>query len=481
MAAVGKPHSIYRFHKYLMKIVVLLQGVNNLVTLCKMNLVKGSLLLLFLLPCAYADRSLSILLEGTPQTPAISGLQITTIKAGEVLEHFAFGVAQTGAEGDVLLRPDHKIRVASVSKITLAIAILILVEEQHFSLDDDVSELLGWRLRNPNFPSTPITVRSLLSHTSSVRDGARYFIAAGKGEVRDFFDPRKELWDLAAHWASEPKQQPGKYFSYANLNFGLLAEIIEKFSNERFDIFMVNRIFEPLAIKASFNPCDIPRSLLATTYRKKNADGQWDNEGPWRPQVDGPEISCFYGMLTHADKVGYLENYKLGSNATLFSPQGGLRASSSDLSVILRLLAGGGAVDGTRLLKRTSVDAILSPTWELNDLGDNGLSSGEAEPGGPRDGLMTSYGLSLHRIDMRAWGFTNGPHLLLGHLGRAYGVLSLALYDPASKDGIAMVITGLANDPFRSPGHSPLTRLEERVLHWWINHRSSGQKEAINR
>ena len=102
MATVEKQHSIDRFHKYLMKIVVLLQGVNNLVTLCKMNLVKGNLILLFLLPCAHADRSLSILLEGTPQTPAISGLQITTIKGGEVLEHFAFGVAQTGTEGDVL-------------------------------------------------------------------------------------------------------------------------------------------------------------------------------------------------------------------------------------------------------------------------------------------------------------------------------------------------------------------------------------------
>ena len=438
-----------------------------------MNLFKASILLFFLLPSAYADRSLSILLEGTPQTPAISGLQITTIKGGRVLEHFAFGVAQAETEGHVLLRPDHKIRVASVSKITLAIAILILVEEQHFSLDDDVSELLGWRLRNPNFPSTPITVRSLLSHTSSIRDGARYFIAAGEGEVRDFFDSRKELWDLGAHWASEPREQPGTYFSYANLNFGLLAEIIEKFSNERFDVFMVNRIFEPLAITASFNPCDIPRSLLATTYRKKNAAGQWDNESPWRPQADGPEISCFYGMLTHADKVKYIEHYELGSNATLFSPQGGLRASSSDLSVILRLLAGGGAVNGTRLLERSSVDAILSPAWELNDFGDNGLTSGEAEPGGSRDGLMTSYGLSIHRIDMRAWGFANGPPLLLGHLGRAYGVLCLALYDPDSKDGIAMVITGLANDPFKSPGHSPLTKLEEKVLHWWINHRST--------
>ena len=96
----------------------------------------------------------------------------------------------------------------------------------------------------------------------------------------------------------------------------------------------------------------------------------------------------------------------------------------------------------------SSVDALLSPAWELNDRGDNGRSSGETELGGSRDELMTSYGLSIHRIDMRAWGFDDGPTRLLGHLGRAYGVLSLALYDPDSQDGIAMIITGVANDPF---------------------------------
>ena len=127
------------FYTCLLKIVVLPPSGNILVSIGTMNLFKASVLLFFLLPSAYADRSLSILLEGTPQTPAISGLQITTIRGGKVLEHFAFGLAQAETEGSVPLRPDHKIRVASVSKITLAIAILILVEEQHFSLDDDVS------------------------------------------------------------------------------------------------------------------------------------------------------------------------------------------------------------------------------------------------------------------------------------------------------------------------------------------------------
>ena len=444
----------------------------------QVRLIEASLVFILLVPCAYADSSLLKMLEGSSKAPAVSGLQISTMKGGKAQDHFAFGVAQAGVHRVVPLRADHRIRVASVSKIFVAMAVLALVEEQHFSLDDDASDLLGWKFRNPEFPTVPITVRSLLSHTSSVRDGNRYFIAAGEGELRDFFDPGKRLWDDGAHWASGPQQDPGKYFTYANLNFGVLAEIIERISNQRFDLFMIDRIFDPLAIKARFNPCDIPRPLLATTYRKQNAAGLWDVNGPWLPQVDGPEVSCFYGMLEHPNGIKFLEDYKLGSNATLFSPQGGLRASSSDLIATMSLLANGGLVDETRILEKKSVEALLSPAWELNLQEDNGLTSGEAAPGGSRDRLMTSYGLSIHRIDMRAWGFTKGPALLLGHLGRAYGVLSFALYDPVSKDGIAMIISGVANDPFLAPGHSPLARLEENILQWWIKYRDKAGGET---
>ena len=223
------------------------------------HLIRACLIFVALPSFGHAEDTLLKLLDGTSVTPAVSGLQISTIRGGEVFENFAFGIAQSTAQGPVPLGLGHKIRVASVSKIAVAIAILMLVEEQHFSLDEDVSALLGWKLRNPNFPKTTITVRSLLSHTSSVRDGTRYFIEAGKGQIRDFFYPDAELWDQGAHWATEPNEEPGRYFSYANLNFGLLAAIIERASNQRFDLFLANRLFEPLALEADFNPCNLSR------------------------------------------------------------------------------------------------------------------------------------------------------------------------------------------------------------------------------
>ena len=117
---------------------------------------------------------------------------------------------------------------------------------------------------------------------------------------------------------------------------------------------------------------------------------------------------------------------------------------------------------------------MLKPSWSLNERGDNGRSAGEAEPGSPFDGLMTSYGLSVHRISPQDWGFSNAPELLLGHLGEAYGVLSHALLDPQTGDGIATIITGTADDPTAYPGHSPLYRVEESVIQWWL------EKQTVN-
>ena len=54
-----------------------------------------------------------------------------------------------------------------------------LVEQGRLDLDRDVSDYLGWSLRNPAFPDRPITLRLLLSHRSSLRDGVDYAIPLG--------------------------------------------------------------------------------------------------------------------------------------------------------------------------------------------------------------------------------------------------------------------------------------------------------------
>src|SRR5437764_12993785 len=81
---------------------------------------------------------------------------------------FADGIADPQSGRRVTV--DDPVRVASVSKMVTAIGVMKLVDEGRLNLDRDVSDYLGWRLRNPSFPDRPITLAMLLAHTSSVRE-----------------------------------------------------------------------------------------------------------------------------------------------------------------------------------------------------------------------------------------------------------------------------------------------------------------------
>ena len=199
---------------------------------------KSLLLLIVVMPAlACADGSLSDFLRGTDTTPELSGLQISVMEGGEVTTTYAYGFAQITGTAYEPLRNDHKLRVASISKLIVAIGIMKLVDADALNLDRDVSEYLSWNLRNPNYPQEIITVRQLLSHTSSLRDGDRYFIAYGEGKLRDFFIPSSDFWDDGVHFASGANKAPGHYFVYSNLNFGVLGEVIEQVSGRRFELF----------------------------------------------------------------------------------------------------------------------------------------------------------------------------------------------------------------------------------------------------
>ena len=427
-------------------------------------------LMLCVAATAQADEGLAVLVAGTEVTPPLSGLQVSLLEGGAAGESFSYGFAQLGE--DQGLRRDHKIRVASISKLVVAIGAMRLVERGQLDLDGDVGEVLGHPLRNPAFPERPITLRQLLAHTSSLRDGAAYFIRAGEGGMRDFFTPGAPYWDDGNHFASEAGQGPGDYFTYSNLNFGVVGALIERAAGERFDLYMQRHVLEPMGLDARFDPCEIDDVRRAAAFRRRDADEVWQPDGPWIAQVDGAVVNCFYGWPGEAGAEAFLSAYVPGDNGTLFSPQGGLRASADDLVQVLRMLAAGGELDGTRVLEPETVAEMLAPEWSYDPASGNGLTAGEAEPGGPTDGLMSSYGLSVHRIDMRAWGFDSGPALMVGHLGEAYGVLSHALLDPETGDGIAAIITGTADDPAASPpGTSPLYRIEEEIVRWWLARR----------
>src|SRR5690348_4479890 len=175
--------------------------------------------------------------------------------------------------------PDDPVRVASVSKLVVAIGVMKLVEAGKLDLTGDVSRWLGWSLRNPSFPDRPITLGMLLSHASSVREhDDDYAIPLGHAIESVMRDPRN--WD--------PVHGPGdNYFSYTNLNFPIVATIVEKVTGERFDLWMRRNVLEPMKLDACYN---WPTCSDATVARAVELD---DPSGkPLKDDLHGARPAC---------------------------------------------------------------------------------------------------------------------------------------------------------------------------------------------
>ena len=212
--------------------------------------------------------------EGT----RVPGLGAEVYKNGKkVYAHFAGHryFAEKPGQKDLPITPDTRFRAASVSKMFTGFTIMQLVDEGKIRLDQDVSEILGFPLRNPNYPDTPITVRMLLSHTSSLRDGKLYAIPPAYS-VREFFVKDGKFYENGDHFAPAG-QPPREYFKYSNINYGLLGTIIEKITGERFDLYQKKHILKDLDIKADYTVGNLSKGSfkdLGVIYQKNN-NGKW--------------------------------------------------------------------------------------------------------------------------------------------------------------------------------------------------------------
>ena len=416
----------------------------------------------------------AIVAGGIAGSPPLAGLQVLVLRGGEVAYEYAGGFARLAADGAVPLGLEHKPRIASISKLVATVGLMRLVEQGRVDLDADVSTYLGFALRNPAFAATPITLRQILSHTSSIRDAGRYWLEAD-GNFKEFFLPGSEIYDDGAHFAAGVGQGPGAYFEYANLNFGIVAGVIERVSGQRFDRYMREAVLMPLGLQASYNVCDLswkhPEDV-ATLYRKRDADEVWQPQGDWVAQLDDARFSCYYGRPPVArgeDPGEILPGYHPGSNPTLFSPQGGLRASARDLAEIARLLLNGGTLAGQRLVDPGTIDEMFTPQWVYDPSNPNGNTAEGIDPADPGyKPLFTAFGLSVQRVDLAEWGLVERPRRLYGHLGDAYGLLGQFWVDPENGDALIALITGSGDDPSAHPGSTPLYRPEEEVMRWWV-------------
>jgi CubicO group peptidase (beta-lactamase class C family) len=332
---------------------------------------------------------------------------------------------------------DDPVRVASVSKLVVALGVMRLVEAGKLNLDRDVSAYLGWTLRNPDFPEVPVTLRMLLSHTSGLRDDADYAIPLGDTVRARLADRR--AWDVEHH--------PGNWFRYSNLNFPVVASVMESATGERFDRLMARIVFKPLKIDACYNWTMCGDAKVARKVVLYDAGGPVRTDGFATLRPDCPV------RLLQPTTPCDLDAYTPGSNGALFSPQGGLRISARDLARIGQVFLKRGA----GFLKPASLAEMAKPHWTFD--GGNGDTEG---------GFNCSYGLAMQILatpnmpDCHDDLFGDGVRRI-GHAGEAYGLRSGLWIDMKRGKGVAFYATAVPDDATGKGAHSAFTPVEEQL------------------
>ena len=328
-----------------------------------------------------------------------------------------------------------RFRAASISKMAVGLTVMRLADDGRIDLDADAGDYLGWPLRHPRATDRVITIRQLLDHTSTLRDPEAYWAVAPAplqslmADNPDAFAP-----------AGEVREAP--YFSYANINYALLGGVIEGATGERFDHVVTATLLEPLGLGARFNwigadPAE--RRGGATLYRRV--------DGAWAAQADGPDI--LQSDLPHfpaeadLDRRAYLADYAAGENASLFSPQGGLRTTLGDLADLARTAYG-------------RVTGAGVAFWRHDPDTDNGATW---------DGYFKTYGggVQVLAADQSPFGKP-----LIGHGGEAYGLLSGAWAMAPETAGdppiiIVYAITGTPR-PFAAGAYTGFFDLEDPLI-----------------
>ena len=139
--------------------------------------------------------------------------------------------------------PNHRYRVASVSKLFTSALILRLVEEGRFQLDDKLYDYLPLE----NIPySKEVTIRQLLSHTAGVIDHLNHpSFYRGNWKYRTWKASDIHYFASRRH----ARFKPGQGYAYSNTGFYLLGELIEKVLEKPLEEAYQEYIFDPLNLQ----------------------------------------------------------------------------------------------------------------------------------------------------------------------------------------------------------------------------------------
>jgi len=287
-----------------------------------------------------APKSIPATLQPFVDNHILAGAVTLVASRDKVLDVSTVGYADVAAKKP--MAAEDLFWIASMSKPITSAALMMLVDEGKVNVDDPVEKYLpefkGQMViaeKDDNHmllrkPVHPITVKNILSHTS------------GLPFKTDIEEPTLDLFPLATRvraYASHPLQfEPDSKYQYSNAGINTAGRIIEVVSGKKYEDFLDERLFKPLAMKdTTFWPDKEQIARIAKSY-KGNKDKSDIEEVP----------------------VGQLK-YPLDDRQNRQPmPAGGLFSTAADVGRFGQMLLRGGEYDGKRYLSEAAIKMMTT-------------------------------------------------------------------------------------------------------------------------
>lgn len=321
-------------------------------------------------------------MQGYVDSGELVGAVSMVARKGQVVHFEKFGTLNKNTGEEMQL--DSIFRIYSMTKPITTVAAMILYEEGHFQLNDPVAKYL------PEFKDVkvldengklvdqkrPFTIQMLMTHTAGLTYGVfgnspvdqQYRQA---GILRD-----KDLAEMVTKLGNIPLlYQPGTRWHYS-VSVDVLGRLVEVVSGQPLDVFMKERIFDPLGMVDTF--FEVPADKL----HRFGTNHRYDPRTQQLVVSDDPANSPY------------------AKNVTFFSGGGGLLSTAEDYMRFSQMMLNGGELNGTRILSRKTVDYMTR-----NHL--NGFFADFAGEGGQsRPGVGFGLGFGVV-VDPPATGVTS--------------------------------------------------------------------------
>lgn len=319
----------------------------------------------------------------------VTGGELVVALDGEIVYQRNYGYAYTLYDKE---RVDDEtyFKIASVTKMVTGIHVMQLVEQGKLDLDTDISEYLGYPVVNFYYPKVPITLRTLMSHTSSLSTKGGYSKESNTlGQLIAKSSKKKSNFK---------KRAPGSAYEYSNFGAGIMGSLIECVTGKNVNDSIRETLFEPLGIDASYAPTMLEKPEKISSIH--NSKGQ-------------PKLSRSK-MLKNVwdDSVNPEKHYRI--------TVGDLWIRGRDLCRLGMLLCNGGELDGVRILSEETVAEMMSSQ----------MGKGVVTCDSP-------YGLCINRVD----NLTEGK-MVYGHQGMTEYVICNVYWDPETDFVFALVTNG---------------------------------------